>query len=450
MDKLVSLILLAFIILSCSTQENASDAQSTALDSTKEINIDKQIKDAVIYEVNIRQFTPEGDFNSFREHIPRIADLGVDILWLMPIHPIGELNRKGGMGSYYSVQDYKAINPDYGNMTDLHALVEEAHEHDMLVILDWVANHTSWDNVWMQYHPEWFTLDSSGQMVPPVADWSDVVDLNYEQVPMQDAMIDALQYWVKEFDIDGYRCDVAGMVPLEFWNRMRDSLDVIRPVFMLAEAEDHKLLDKAFNMDYAWELHHIMNEIAKGNMQAKDLEEYYNRTNTDYDMDDIRMSFTSNHDENSWNGNAFKRMKEAYPLMIHFSFITPSMPLIYGGQEAGLDHDLAFFEKDTIVWREHEMNDVFQSLIDLKSQNPALWNGDQGGSMEIRENSDPDVLHLVRKMEGNEIHGIFNMSGSAVTIPLELEKFSSPLGHKIFDSILNLEPWAYRIYKIEN
>lgn len=266
---------------------------------------------ATIYEVNLRQFTEEGTFKAFEEHLPRLKELGVDILLLMPIHPIGELNRKGSLGSYYSVKDYTDVNPELGTLNEFRDLVNKIHSLEMYVIIDWVANHTAWDNVWVEKHPEFFTQDENGNFVPPVEDWSDVIDLNFENKELWEKMADALKFWVEEFNIDGYRCDVAGMVPVEFWNYVRPRLDEIKPVFMLAEWDTPDMHFEAFDMTYDWELHKIMNRIYSKETSVKDLINHLAQDRNRYPEYAIRMQFTDNHDENTWNGTVFERLGEA-------------------------------------------------------------------------------------------------------------------------------------------
>lgn len=335
-------------------------------------------KDDVIYEVNVRQYSPEGTFAAVTADLNRIQNLGVDILWLMPIHPVGVEKRKGGMGSYYAVKDYKGINPELGTEADFRALIAGAHKRGMHVILDWVANHSAWDNAWITEHPDWYTTDSLGNMQAPVADWSDVADLNYDNPELRAAMIDALEFWVRDYDVDGYRCDVAGMVPYDFWDSTRVALDRIKPVFMLAEWDD-PTIHSAFDMTYTWDLHHRMNEIAKGHMPADSLRAYYQGAGARFADQDYRMLFTSNHDENSWNGTVFERMGEAHKAMAVASFTLPGMPLIYSGQEAPMRKRLAFFEKDTIAWNGYAYRDFYASLCRLKADEQALWNGQYGG-----------------------------------------------------------------------
>ena len=224
-------------------------------------------RNSVIYEVNLRQYTPEGTFKAFEQHLPRLKELGVDILWLMPINPIGITNRKGILGSCYSIKDYLAVNPDFGTMDDFKNLVNRAHSLGMKVIIDWVANHSSWDNNLITEHPEWYTHDSTGKIISPNADWTDVADLDYSQPGIREYMKDAMIFWIKETDIDGFRCDMAGMVPVDFWNNAVPVIKKVKPVFMIAEWDTPEMHDTAFDMTYGWELFHLMNSIARGEKQ---------------------------------------------------------------------------------------------------------------------------------------------------------------------------------------
>lgn len=379
-------------------------------------------KNRTIYEVNVRQYTPQGTFRAFSKHLPRLKALGADILWFMPIHPIGEKNRKGSLGSYYAVKDYKAVNPEFGTLDDFKKLVRDVHAKGMYVIIDWVANHTSPDNVWTKEHPEYFTKDSLGNFIPPVADWSDCIDLNYDNRELWNAMAEAMKFWVKECDIDGFRCDVAGMVPLEFWNIVRPELDAIKPVFMLAEAHEPALQEKAFDMTYNWQLKDLMNEMAKGTKTVKDLEKYYTeKENAEYNKDAYRMNFTTNHDENSWSGSEYERLgDEAVEAFTALTFTLRGMPLIYSGQEAGLQKRLRFFDKDTIIWNKHKMKDVFTKLTALKHNNQALWNGISGGDVvTINTTGDENVYGFYREKNGKKVVALFNFSKKPQDVTLD-------------------------------
>jgi len=333
----------------------------------------------VIYEVNLRQFTESGTIKEFIKHLPRLKDLGVGILWFMPIHPIGDINRKGSLGSYYSVKDYFGLDPNLGTKEDFKLMVSEIHKLGMYAIIDWVANHTSWDNEWAKLHPDFYKKDSLGNFIPPVPDWQDVIALNYNNKALWPEMNKAMEYWVREFDIDGYRCDVAGMVPTPYWNQLRAKLDEIKPVFMLAEWEDPALHADAFDMTYGWNLHHLMADVIKGKANAVAISNLIEKELKEYPVNAFRMRFTTNHDENSWNGTEFEKFGEgAKPLAVLCTTL-PGMLLIYNGQEAGNTKRLDFFEKDPIKWKESEFTPFYQKLTKLKADYSPLHNGIQGG-----------------------------------------------------------------------
>ncbi len=411
--------------------------------------------DKSIYELNIRQFSEEGTFAAVEKELPRLKEMGFGIIWLMPIHPIGEKNRKGTLGSYYSVKDYLDVNPEFGTKEDFRSLVNKIHELGMYVIIDWVANHTAWDNPLTESNPGWFTKDASGNFIPPVDDWSDVIDLNYDNRELWDYKISALKYWVQEFNIDGYRCDVAGMVPVEFWNEARNQLDNIKPVFMLAEDEGVIMHEKAFDMTYAWEFHKIMNSIAKGEKNVSHIISYFEREQKRFPPEAFRMHFTSNHDENTWNGTEFERLGDAAETFAALTFVIPGMPLVYNGQEAGMDKRLQFFEKDPIDWREHPFNDLYTNLINLKTSNPALHNGERGGDMIILNNSEPEsVFSFMRTKDDSKVFALFNLTPGTVTVSIPGEIISGnfkefPAGNEhLFEGVaaFTLDGWEYKIF----
>ncbi len=409
-----------------------------------------------IYEVNTRQYTPEGTFKAFDEHIRELKDLGTGIVWFMPINPIGEKNRKGSLGSYYSIKDYKAVNPEFGTLDDFKETVRKIHEAGMYVIIDWVANHTSWDNVWVKEHPEFYTKDSLGNFVPPVADWHDVIDLNYDNKELWKYMIDAMKYWIQECDIDGFRCDVAGMVPLDFWKSVRAELDTVKKVFMLAEAEGPEF-HEAFDMTYSWNLLHLMNDLAQGKTSVQSIRDYFIKENNTYPQDAYRMRFTTNHDENSWNGTVFERMGEAVETFDAFTCVISGMPLVYTGQEAGLNKRLKFFDKDTVEWKESKYRLLYTDLLNEKTKNRALWNGTEGGRMIPVKSSKGEVFAFVRKSGEDKVYAIFNLSDKKVRTELESDQISgeyiNPFSEKKTrirsKEWLELKPWDYRILVAE-
>ena len=371
-------------------------------------------QDAVIYQINTRQFTPEGTFNAAREHLPRLKELGVDILWLMPIHPIGEVNRKGSLGSPYSIKDFFGVNPEFGTEADFNAFVDAAHAQGFKVILDWVANHTAWDNPLVSEHPEWYETDWKGDFHPtPWTDWADIIDLNYDDPGLRAYKTSALKYWVEEFGVDGYRCDVAGFVPLDFWETARAELDEIKPVFMLAEWQQRDLHRKAFNASYGWAWKEAAQRIAKGQSDAGDLRGFLGDQISTWPLDAYRMLYTENHDQNAWDGSTGAIYGDAYHAMLTLSFVTEGIPLIHNGQEVGNQNQLEFFERDPIDWGDysHPDGELIKDLITLKKTNTALHNGAAGGRIiPVSTDNPSQVLSFAREKDGNAVLVLYNLS----------------------------------------
>ena len=415
-------------------------------------------RDAVIYQMNTRQFTAEGTFAAAEEQLPRLAEMGVDIVWLMPIHPIGEEKRKGTMGSPYAVKDYRAVNPDLGTDEEFRAFVDEAHRLGLKVILDWVANHTAWDSVYFEKGgKDFYTLNPEGERIPPQGtDWSDVADLNFDNPQVREMMTDDLAYWVREFDIDGYRADVAGYVPLDFWETARAELNEIKPVFMLAEWETRDLHRNAFDATYAWGWKEAMQEIVEQGGGAGPIRGYYTAQQTTWPSDAYRMVYTDNHDQNSWDGVASEIYGPAYEAAIALSFTGAGIPLVYNGQEADLDKQLEFFEKDEITWKTGQYDGLFRQLIRLKTENPALWNGRYGAPMiEVPNSASENVFSFVRGDKGARIFAVFNLSPDPREVEFTLERhtgnytdaLSGEAAQLNTDRTLALEPWGYRIFR---
>lgn len=422
-------------------------------------------ENAVIYEANIRQYSPEGTFAAFTKDIPKLKKLGIKILWIMPIHEIGIKNRKAKgdlsidaiadtvqkkkyLGSPYSIKDYRSINSNYGTKEDFQKLVKTAHENGIYVILDWVANHTSWDHAWVAQHPDYYTHDKNGKMIAPF-DWTDVAELDYNNKNLRKAMLDDMKYWLTEFNIDGFRCDVAAEVPTDFWDNTTTELNKIKPVFMLMEAEKPELMQKAFDMQYAWAMHHVMNEIAKGEKNVKSFDDLLKKNDSVYQKDDIYMNFTSNHDENSWNGTEYERMGDAAETFAALTFALPGMPLVYNGQEYDLNKRLKFFEKDTIPHTAGKMMPIYEKLGKLKSENPALHGGKNPASYKrIATSDDKSILAFEREKNGKKIIFIANLSKTPkqFTVPIEGEFTDYMSGQKrtvIKNQKQDFKPWQY-------
>ncbi len=380
-------------------------------------------RDAVLYQINTRQFTKEGTFRAAERELPRLKELGVDILWLMPIHPIGEENRKGTLGSPYSVKDYYAVNPEFGTEEDLRHFIDTAHGQDFRVILDLVANHTSWDNQLRYDHPDWYEKDWKGDFRPtPWWDWSDVIDLEWSQPGVRKHIGEAMEYWVREFDVDGYRADVAGYVPLDFWEMERAKLDAIKPVFMLAEWKSSEMIRRAFDGVYAWEWHVTAKNIAQGKADATAFYGYYAENESAWPVEAMRMPYIENHDSNAWEGTMRENFGPALEAMTALSFVGEGIPMIHNGQEACNAKRLEFFEKDPIDWsqgRNCAYGRLLKDLIAFRKANPALENGQWGARMQKVENDQPQQLFSwVRQEKGNKVLGLFNLSGRPVKAQL--------------------------------
>ena len=382
---------------------------------------------SVMYEVNIRQFSPEGTFAGVEAQLPRLKDLGVDILWLMPMYEIGTEGRKGTLGSYYAISDYKKVNPEFGTMEDFEHLLAAAHKLGFKVILDWVANQTAPDNVWMTEKPaDFYERDADGNAIWEY-DWTDTRSLNYENEDVWWAQDDAMRFWLEK-GVDGFRCDAAGEVPAEFWKGILPKMNKDYPnIYLLAEAERDNLADasETFDANYAWELHHLLNSLAQGRKTVADLKDYIARDAARFPKEAFRLTFTSNHDENSWSGTEFEREGAAANACAVLCFTLPgSQPLIYTGQEIGLSRRLEFFEKDPITdWSANEYTTFWKKLVDLKHNNPALAAGEKGGDIvwwEIPEGLD-GIVAFHREVKGNKVIVLANFGVAPPVISGEAE-----------------------------
>ncbi|UMY65229.1 MULTISPECIES: alpha-amylase family glycosyl hydrolase [unclassified Flavobacterium] len=410
---------------------------------------------ATIYEVNVRQYTKEGTFRAFESHLPRLKKMGIDIIWLMPVHPIGVEKRKGTLGSYYSIIDFYGVNPEFGTKEDFKHLVKAVHDKGMHLIIDWVANHSSWDNPLAKEHPDWYTKTPEGHFQPtPWYDWDDVIDFDYDNAGLRKYMTDVMVYWVRDMGIDGFRCDTAGFVPVDFWDNVRARLDAIKPVFMLGEWESRDLHAKAFDMTYAWSLWDKMVAVTRDGKPVGGIVEYLAHDVSTFPRDAYRMTFTDNHDKNSWEGNPYKNFGEALDAAIVLTGTVNGMPLVYSGQEAGLDRSLAFFEKDEITWKDDPHAALFRTLFDLKHRNKALWNGKAGGVMIRIFNNKPDQVISFSRTSGNDqVISIINFSKLPAEVTLDSnyqkgsykELFSGATVELKGDDVFSLPAWGYKV-----
>ena len=425
MKKVIFLFVAALTMLSCADQTN--------------LRHPKWAYDATIYELNTRQATPEGTFAAAEALLPALKQNGIDIIWVMPCQPIGKITRKGTLGSYYSIIDYCAINPEFGTRADFEHFLKAAHKQGFKVILDWVANHTAPDSEWTK-NDGWHYRDSLGNLMVQY-DWTDISKLNYENQYMRNEMLKCMHWWMDTIGIDGFRCDVAGEVPTDFWNWAMADLRLTHPnMFTLAEDEDKadELTETAFDMYYGWTLHKLMNGVAQGKNTVQDLWDYFAKADSTIHPEAIRMNFITNHDENSWAGTEQERMGDAVNLFAAFCYVVPGMPMIYTGQLSGNHHRLEFFEKDLIDNDEaYSQADLYRDLNNLRERNKALFSPEVGAPME-RIACDNDAIFAckrskVGKWHTNTVIAVMNMSAEEQVVNLETGE------------TYKLAPWQYEI-----
>ena len=425
-------------------------------------------QNAVVYEVNVRQFSESGKLSGVSDRLQFLKDLGVDVLWFMPLHPIGEENRKGTLGSYYSVKDYKAFNPEFGTELEFQLFVKKAHELGFKVIIDWVANHTAWDHAWIKQHPDWYERDAAGKIQTPF-DWTDVAKLNYASKPMRAAMTDAMKHWVSKYDIDGFRCDVAFLVPVDFWNENRKALEKIKPMYMLAEMEANNDINKtpaayyasAFNASYAWTFMGASADLVAGKKSMNEFKSIMQKNYAELPASMHKMFFLTNHDENTWNATIQERYGENWKAIAALVYTLPqSLPLMYTGEEAGLARRLKFFEKDPIKyteWNDTSRYSFYRSLINLHHTQPALKNNQAGSKFEefnLLEENTGLVYAYKRTLGKSEVIVIINLAQETAHfniegLKIELNKYQSIASSAIdefrFNEQIELPPYSFLI-----
>ncbi len=377
------------------------------------------VKNGIIYEIYPRAFSKEGNFAGIEKKLPALKKLGVTTLWLMPIHPVGIEQRKGSLGSPYSIKDYYGINPEFGTLQDFKRLVKRSHDLGFKIVIDLVANHTSWDSRMFKEHPEWFTKDSTGKFVPPVADWSDVVDLNYSNGDLRYYMIEMLKYWVRDIGLDGFRCDVAEMVPTDFWNEARAALDSIKPVMMLAEGQYPEHHVKAFDLTYSWNLYGEIGPVLNGEKTVAEFDTVLSREAAAYPKGSIRLRFSSNHDENAWDKPDVEKFgAEGAKLAAVLVNTFPGAPLLYNGQEVGNNIKLGLFEKFEIDWTKgKEYSDFYTKLYSVRKKNPALSTGE---FFRVQNDHPERVYSFLRTQGKNTVLAVLNFSKDEQKTTLEL------------------------------
>ncbi|WP_462221677.1 alpha-amylase family glycosyl hydrolase [Ferruginibacter sp.] len=459
MKKIISLFTALLIIAACNNQVNTNSNKEKNTMTTTEYKKAAWINNTNVYEVNLRQYTKEGTFNAFAKELPRLKEMGVETLWFMPITPIAQKKMKGTMGSYYACSDYTSINPEFGNLQDFKNLVKEAHAMGFKVIIDWVANHTGWDHVWTKTHPEYFEKDSATNDFKIASGMDDIIELDFKNPDLRKAMIDAMRYWITECDIDGYRCDLAFWVELDFWLEARTELEKTKTLFWLAESDpvEHADYFKAFDACYTWAWMHKTEDFYKKNQDKNILDSVLQQYNTVCGATGIPLWFTTNHDENSWNGSEYEKYGAMAKALAVFSFTWNGMPMIYSGQELPNMKRLKFFDKDPIEWSgKYELHDFYKTLLSLKKNNAALRAGDAAVTTHLLSTTaDKNILAFIRKNGNSEVLVLINFSKEKISFNTNdtnlTGKYTNVFNKKEKDFTVvksfEMQPWGYEVFE---
>lgn len=443
----------AGLLVSCgnNTSTDGGKAQTNTMDTT--LNKD-WITQTNIYEVNLRQYTKEGTFNAFLNELPRLKQMGVQTLWFMPITPISQKNKKGSLGSYYACSDYTGINPEFGTLDDFKNLVDQAHQQGFKVIIDWVANHTGWDHKWTKEHLDWYLKDSATGDFQKASGMDDIIELDFKNKEMRRAMIDAMKFWITEAGIDGFRADLAFWVELDFWQEAKAELDKVKPLLWLGELDplDNPEYMQVFDAAYTWTWMHKTKDFYQKNLKLSDLDSVLQR----YDKaPGMKAWFTTNHDENSWNGTEYEKYGDAAKALAVFSCTYPGLPLIYSGQELPNKKRLEFFEKDVIAWDgSYALNDFYKTLLTLHSTHPAL-HGDAAKAPVTRLYADPNIMAYLRTNGDRQVLVLLNLSKERVRFELNETKisgiyknaFSGAANDFTSEKAFEMGPWEYLVYE---
>ena len=407
-----------------------------------------------IYEVNIRQYTKEGTFKAFAKHLPRLKKMGVQTVWFMPIQPISKFGRKGTLGSYYAVASYTDINPEFGTLADFNAVVNQAHALGMKVLIDYVPNHSGADHPWLTTHPDFYEKDSTGKPTY-TADWSDTRELNFNNLVMQDSMINTMKYWLNATKIDGFRVDVAWGVPYSFWDKCIPALKKLRNIYLLAEADDAKLHELGFDATYSWKEFHVLNDIAAGKKDILSLDTVLQNINKEFMKGAQRLYFTSNHDENSWNKADYATMPGAIhaPFAVFTQTYDRTMPLIYSGQEEPVLRPLAFFEKDSIEFKKYERANFYTTLLKLRKSNPAF--ADNAIFKRLKVNLPGQIMAYERTNGQDKVVVVLNLSNQpqqAIVDGVALASFEEIFTKQKVSGIQSLlmTAWGYQVFVKKN
>ena len=407
------------VIIPTAEVEQVLQTKYAAMEARKSLD---WVKNAIIYEVYLRSFSKEGTFRALESRILELKKLGVTVVWLMPIHPTGKEKRKGCLGSPYSVQNFYAVNPEFGSLDEFKSLVNIVHKNGLKIIIDLVVNHTAWDNPMLKEHPEWYTHDSTGNIISPNPDWTDVADLNYDQPGLRKYISDMMKYWVHDIGIDGFRCDVSELVPTSFWESTVKDLDTIKSILMLSEGSIPEHHVSAFDITYSWNVYDVLDKVINGSTPATIFHDILKTESYQFPKGSLRLRFNTNHDKNAYDGPTVERLTpkgaKATALLV---FTYPGVPLIYNGEEVGNNKKLGLFEKYEIDWSKNSDFRVFyEKLALLRKQHPALVDGTY---QEVQNSSSKKILSFLRNSQNDSVIVAVNFSSENLKTTLKLQSY---------------------------
>lgn len=455
MHRWITLPILFIFLFACRNENPGESSGPNKVFHVQKMNIPLWVRNATLYEVDIRNYTEEGTFKAFSSHLPRLQKMGVTTICFTPVYPIGFAKRQGSLGHPYAIADFTKVNPELGTFEDFRALTLEIQNMGMHVLLDWVGNHTSWDHHWVESQPQWYKKHNDTISHPYIkgspTEWTDVAELNYEVEPLRSTMIESMKFWLRSADVDGFRCHAADHIPDAFWTQARPALEKVKQLFMLADAEGNaRHYETCFQATNAWRLYHLFKEISDGKADGDDLRKYITDDRSKYPAGYFHVNFTATHHVRHQNSMYSPEFGQAHEALSVLAMTMEGMPLLYNGQESGLNKKLALYEKDEISWASKPRQEFYTKLIQLKKYNKALFNGKDGGQMQVVEAA-PEVFAFLREMDGHRVAVIVNCSRREINTPinLELHSLTDLFTEKDYSirsgESLTLQPWQYLV-----
>jgi glycosidase len=458
MRRTFSPVIALLLLAACNGNSSHTHQKPDSINMTADFTPVDWSHSTNIYEVNLRQYTPEGTIKAFAAHLPRLREMGVHTLWFMPLTPIAQKNKKGTLGSYYACADYTAVSREFGTLNDFKNLVKEAHALGFKVIIDWVANHTGWDHRWTKEHPEYYLHDSATNDFKIASGMDDIIELDFKNTALRKAMIEAMKFWVTECDVDGFRSDLAFWVQLDFWKEARAELERTKKLFWLGELDplDNPEYMGTYDAAYTWTWMHKAKDFYQQQLPLSSLDSVLKKYDATGNTS-MRAWFTTNHDENSWNGTEYEKYGNMAKALAVFSCTWNGIPLLYSGQELPNKKRLQFFEKDPIQWAgNNQLHDFYKRLLTLHSSHPALRAGDENAkTYRIKTSNDKYIFAYLRKNGEREVLVLLNLSAGDLDIDITDDKISGRF-KEVFSAAstdftekknIKMPAWGWRIFE---